>query len=68
MSVLRALASTLFKMFLGDIGLTATALFVVAGCAGALGVHLLPAATIPFLLSLGVLLALAIGVARGVRR
>ncbi len=68
MSVLGALASTLYKMFVGDIGVTATALIVVAGCAALLAVHAVPAATIPFLLTLGVLLALAIGVARGVRR
>jgi len=68
MSILRALGSTIYKMFVGDIGLTATALFVVAACAALRAFHALPAAAVPFLLAVGILLALGISVARGIRR
>jgi len=68
MSIFRALAAELFKMFAGDRWLTLTAILVVAGCALAAGAHVLSPTVLPFVLAGGILSALALGVIRGARR
>ncbi len=67
MNVLRALAAEIFKMFAADLWLTLTALAAVAICATGLATHVLAPAALPFVLAVGVLAALAVGVARGAR-
>lgn len=66
MEVLTALAKTLLKMFAADIGLTASAVAVVALVW--LGRDALPPSGAPWLLAGGVLCALVVGVVRGARR
>lgn len=62
---LRALAATLAKMFIADLGLTLGALLAVGLCAAGVAARWLPAADAPFLLAAGALAALALGVTRG---
>ncbi len=65
MSVIRDLFAILYKMFAADLVMTALALATVAFCAAASG----PIGTtaLPFILLLGVTLALVIAVARGAK-
>ena len=67
MEVIKALGQTIAKMFAADIGLTLTAVAVVALCASALRLAVLPPAIVPYLIAAGVAAALMIGVARGAR-
>ena len=66
--MLKALGSTLLKMFSADLWLTLTALATVAVCAGATKLGLLEPALMPPLLAGGVLAALLVGVGRGAGR
>jgi FtsH-binding integral membrane protein len=65
MSVIRDVFATLYKMFAADLVMTALALATVAICAAASGA--IGATALPFVLLLGVTLALVIAVARGAK-
>ena len=65
MSVVRDFLATLHKMFAADLVMTALALATVAICAAASGP--IGATALPFVLLLGVTLALVIAVARGAK-
>jgi FtsH-binding integral membrane protein len=65
MSVVRDFFATLYKMFVADLVMTALALATVAICAAA--ANAIGATALPFVLLFGVMLALAIAVARGAK-
>jgi hypothetical protein len=67
MSVLRALASTIGKMFAADLWLTIGVVAIVALAAAALRANLAPPGSLPFLIAAAIAAALAVGVVRGAR-
>jgi hypothetical protein len=67
MSVVRELVSTLAKMFIADLWLTAAAVGAVALAGAALRARLVDPGALPFLLAGAIALSLALGVARGAR-
>jgi hypothetical protein len=67
MSVLRALASTIVKMFAADLWLTIGAVAIIALAAAALRANLAPPGSLPFIVAAAIAAALAIGVIRGAR-
>jgi hypothetical protein len=67
MDVIKALGQTIAKMFVADLGLTLTAVAVVALCATGLRLGVLPPTITPYLIAAGVAAALMVGVARGAR-
>jgi len=66
--VLKALTAEIVKMFAADLWLTLTALAAVGLTLLAIRTGLIDPAAAPFVLAGGVLVALAVGVARGARR
>jgi len=68
MNLLRSLAEAIGKMFAADPWLTIIALASVGACAAGLHARFLDVADAPFLLAAGIVIALAVGVARGARR
>ncbi len=68
MEVLRELGATLVKMFVADFWLSFIALVAVGLSAVGLRGHWIAPGALPFLLGLGVLAALAVGVVRGAKR
>jgi hypothetical protein len=68
MDVLRALLSTIGKMFAADLWLSLAAVATVALVAAGLRTSVIPHTWAPFLLGAGVLAALTTGVIRGARR
>jgi FtsH-binding integral membrane protein len=66
MSVVRDFFATLYKMFAADLVMTALALATVAVCAAASGA--IGATALPYVLLSGVVLALIVAVARGIKR
>jgi hypothetical protein len=67
MSVLRALASTIGKMFAADLWLTIGVVAIVALAAAALRANPAPPGSLPFLIAAAIAAALAVGVVRGAR-
>lgn len=67
MSVLRALVSTIVKMFAADIWLTIGAVAIIALATAALRARLAPPGALPFIIAAAIAAALAIGVVRGAR-
>lgn len=69
---MKALLANLFgvigKMFAADLWLTLIALITLGVCAAGFRAHLLSPGAVPFVLAGGVVVALAVGVARGVPR
>jgi len=68
MSLIRAVLALLAKTFAADLGLTLTALAAVGLSSLALRAHILTPGQAPVAVTLGVLAALTIGVARGAKR
>ncbi len=67
MSVLRALGSTIVKMFAADLWLTLAAIAIIASAAAALRANIVPPTALPFLIAAAIAAALALGVVRGAR-
>jgi hypothetical protein len=67
MSVLRALVSTIVKMFAADLWLTIGAVAIIVLAAAALRANLAPPSALPFLIAAAIAAALAVGVVRGAR-
>ena len=68
MRLIRAVIALLIKIFAADLWLTLIAIATVALCGIGLKSHILNPAALPWYLTAGVLAALTIGVARGLKR
>jgi Na+/H+-dicarboxylate symporter len=66
MNVVRDFFATLYKMFAADLVMTALALATVAVCAAAAGA--IGSTALPYVLLSGVVAALTIAVARGIKQ